>query len=489
MSDKMILVDIEDLHRQAVLCKSNTYVDPSTGFTVFTEYAHLKRKICCGNRCRHCPYGWENVVDHDAMKENQSVTVATRCTTTAAAATATDSSAVGSNSDGGIFSKVSLSKVKPLATGMMGSSLRPVARVKSGQRKEIVRLLEKIDEGTYFDDDMDMMDVKSCCQQSWVLVDEKKDNVSCLSPITVMMSSNTSSTSSSSSCCSDSGRDSGSGSRCDSAASSDSESSNKSDDCSTNGGNLEPSNSRRQTFTSKNVPYTRTGDTGTSMLLTGERRSKDDEAFEAMGTVDELCSTVGLVHAELGCTREDTMSSRPMSKESVKLQQWLVEVMSRLFDIGSHLAKPTRRKLDVEEDCGNHHEDEVSSKFQGDGVGNGFQVQHIQVLEEWIDSMTEQMPELLHFILPTGSRASAQMHVARCVCRRAERRVQPLVRDGVCDPNAAKYLNRLSDFLFTAARYCNYLEGKDEVQYKRPIRGAKQRNCVTIHLRDDEKKT
>ena len=59
--DSNTIPDIEDIHRHAVLCKSNTYIDPSTRFTVFTEYAHLKRGTCCGNKCRHCPYGWENV--------------------------------------------------------------------------------------------------------------------------------------------------------------------------------------------------------------------------------------------------------------------------------------------------------------------------------------------------------------------------------------------------------------------------------------------
>ena len=229
-------------------------------------------------------------------------------------------------------------------------------------------------------------------------------------------------------------------------------------------------------FTSKNVPYTRTGDAGTSVLLTGERRSKDDDAFEAMGTVDELCSIVGVVHAEI-------MNVVDAPEEYAELENWLLDVMSRLFDIGSHVAKP-RQVIENGEGDGDCDEAPV---FRADGVGNGFDIDHVYLLEEWIDHMTEDLPELTSFILPTGSKVAAQLHVARCVCRRAERVVLPLVRKGVCDPNAAKYLNRLSDFLFSAARWSNFCDGLDEVQYRRPIRGAKQRNRVNISLREEKK--
>lgn len=229
-------------------------------------------------------------------------------------------------------------------------------------------------------------------------------------------------------------------------------------------------------YTSKNVPYTRTGDSGTSVLLTGERRSKDDDAFEAMGTVDELCTFVGVVHAEI-------VSRADAPEEYAELEDWLLDVMSRLFDIGSHVAKP--RKNVQEDDDGN--EGESVPEFRADGVGNGFDIEHVYLLEEWIDHMTDELPELTSFILPTGSKVSAQLHVSRTVCRRAERIVSPLVRAGVCDPNAAKYLNRLSDFFFTAARWSNFCDGLDEVQYRRPIRGSKQRNRFNVNLRDEKK--
>ena len=97
----------------------------------------------------------------------------------------------------------------------------------------------------------------------------------------------------------------------------------------------------------------------------------------------------------------------------------------------------------------------------------GLRVSLIGVDEEWIDTMTDELPELLSFIIPTGSPASAQLHVARTVCRRAERRMVPLVHDvGTVDPAALAYVNRLSDYFFTAARFVNYCDGIDEVQYR-----------------------
>lgn len=214
-------------------------------------------------------------------------------------------------------------------------------------------------------------------------------------------------------------------------------------------------------LTRKNVPYTRKGDTGTSQLMTGERRFKDDAAFEAMGTVDELCSVIGVAHAELVASGAERYGN---------LEQYLLDIMSRLFDIGSHIAKP--RKV-TDDDSDNEEE-----SFQADGVGGGFHMCHIEDLEEWIDLYTEELPELLSFILPTGSKLAAQLHVARTVCRRAERRCVGLVEQKVCDPQALKYLNRLSDFFFSAARYANFREDTPDLLYRLPHRGAKQRNVV-----------
>ena len=201
------------------------------------------------------------------------------------------------------------------------------------------------------------------------------------------------------------------------------------------------------TLTAKNVPYTRSGDTGVSQLFTGERRSKDDILFEAMGTVDELCSIVGIVFAEI--KRIETCEEGDVNFGEVPLQ--LLDVMSRLFDVGSHIARPTLSALPPDK-----------SKEESFNT-------HVDVLEQWIDNMTEELPELTSFILPTGGVASAQLHLARTVCRRAERRMVPIIQDeiGSLDPAAYSYINRLSDYLFTVARYVNYCEGKDEVQYRK----------------------
>ena len=392
------ILDIEELHTQAVREKSNTYIDPETGFMVFTEYSHLKRGKCCGNVCRHCPYGWENV-----SYKNKN-----------------------------------------------GDSVSQQARVKSGDKEGIQLLLNKIDNGQYGEAGMKSMIIETNDDPRQLRNESKSESESE----------------------SDSESDSEFESESESESESELEIEQTIESKTTGKGGREGG-----TLTAKNVPYTRTGDKGTSMLLTGERRLKDDISFEAMGTVDELCSVVGLAHAELLSNIDLSIQQKQNNIDYQELNEWLLETMSRLFDVGSHIAKP-RRKCDDEDD---------EPIFVADGVGGGFDEAHTAALEEWIDIMTEQLPELTSFILPSGGKASAHLHLARTVCRRAERRVLPLVREGVCDPNTARYLNRLSDFFFIAARFTNFCEGKEEVQYRRYFRGAKQRNMVTIKLREEKK--
>jgi len=375
-SPTAVITDIEDIHRQAILDKQSTYIDPSTGFTVFTELSHLKRGKCCGNQCRHCPYGWSNV------KNERGEFV-------------TDSS----------------------------------ARVVSGDRERTGLLVKRILNGTYYD----IEDDKCNDNNTKDVVEENSKRMNA--------NDSTAHTNQSKTSKHINGHIKGEG----------------------KGG------SAGGTLTSKNVPYTRKGDTGTSQLFTGERRKKDDVLFEALGTVDELCSVVGVVYAELNSSIEKKQKASNNKSEDDRsygdLPDQLLDVMSRLFDVGSHIATPQKTTNNQQQEQTTNKNTNVKSR------NNSFHNHHAAVLEEWIDTMTDELPELTSFILPTGSIASAQLHVARTVCRRAERRMVPMVQDEqTVDPAALSYVNRLSDYFFTAARFVNYCEDRDEVQYRREVR-------------------
>jgi len=179
--------------------------------------------------------------------------------------------------------------------------------------------------------------------------------------------------------------------------------------------------------------YTKTGDGGKSSLFTGERRPKSDELFEVLGTIDELSSNIGLAMAH--------------ADPKLAYNEQLQRIQCILQDIGSLVATPhsSARKS---------HKDRVV-----------FSSRHTNELEEWIDEYTKELPALENFILPGGSVTSSTLHVARAVCRRAERK---LVNVEEVDAEALKYLNRLSDFLFTLARYAAKLDGVEETIYIRP---------------------
>ncbi|KAF5929206.1 corrinoid adenosyltransferase MMAB [Diceros bicornis minor] len=187
-----------------------------------------------------------------------------------------------------------------------------------------------------------------------------------------------------------------------------------------------------------NLPkiYTKTGDKGFSSTFTGERRPKDDHVFEAVGTTDELSSAIGFaieLIAEKG---------HPFAEELQKVQ-------CSLQDIGSALATPRSSAR------------EAHLKHAAFGAGP------VLELEQWIDKYSSQLPPLTAFILPSGGKSSSALHLCRAVCRRAERRVVPLVQMGETDANVAKFLNRLSDYLFTVARYAAMKEGNQEKIYKK----------------------
>jgi cob(I)alamin adenosyltransferase len=170
--------------------------------------------------------------------------------------------------------------------------------------------------------------------------------------------------------------------------------------------------------------YTRTGDDGTTGLVTGERRPKHDLRIEAYGTVDETNACIGLVRLHTG---QDTI-----------LDAMLARVQNDLFDLGADLATPENGKP----------QRRVPLRISD---------AQVERLEHELDGLNEALSPLRSFVLPGGAPAAAALHLARTVCRRAERLVVALndKPDEEVSPAAIKYLNRLSDFLFVAARHAN----------------------------------
>lgn len=178
--------------------------------------------------------------------------------------------------------------------------------------------------------------------------------------------------------------------------------------------------------------YTKTGDKGTTSLIGGTKVSKAHLRIESYGTVDELNSFIGLCR--------DTVQ-HDHSEDVLK------EIQDRLFTIGSALA------------C----DPEKEPKFALPDLKET----DITFLENEIDAMNEELPPMKNFILPGGSIAISNLHIARCVCRRAERLVVALHdENGMIDIIIQKYLNRLSDYLFVLARYIGKLHNVNEVAWK-----------------------
>ena len=177
--------------------------------------------------------------------------------------------------------------------------------------------------------------------------------------------------------------------------------------------------------------YTRTGDQGTSGLLTSDRLPKDSLIFDVLGTIDELSATIDIV--------QSICSSPSLSKELESIQCYLLE-------IGSCVATNNR-----------------SSRF---AFNDPTLVKHF---EEQIDKMTEELPELRHFILPGGSsQTRSQLHFSRAVYRRCERWVIKRLNEQTGeqqDTVMGIYINRLSDYLFTLARYMRHKEGHQDIIY------------------------
>ncbi|MEO0997472.1 MAG: cob(I)yrinic acid a,c-diamide adenosyltransferase [Pseudomonadota bacterium] len=172
--------------------------------------------------------------------------------------------------------------------------------------------------------------------------------------------------------------------------------------------------------------YTRTGDDGTTGLGDGTRVAKDAPRVEAYGTVDETNSAIGMIMAL------DTVPEH--------VRRVLLEVQHDLFDLGGELCIPGHVA--------------VTEAF-------------VTRLERELDAMNAELPTLKEFILPGGGPAAAACHLARTICRRAERRVQTLAHEQDISPLALRYLNRLSDLLFVIARVLARAESGSEILWKR----------------------
>ena len=170
--------------------------------------------------------------------------------------------------------------------------------------------------------------------------------------------------------------------------------------------------------------YTRTGDEGTTSLGDGTRSTKESARIEAIGTVDELNSYIGILLTE---------------NLEIGMRDKLENIQHDLFDLGGDLSIPGRVSM---------------SKMQ------------VTNLEEKVDQYNSTLPALKEFILPSGTRAAALCHVSRTVCRRAERCVVRLSRTETVAPFIIQYLNRLSDFLFVLCRILNHQQGVGDVLWQ-----------------------
>ena len=184
--------------------------------------------------------------------------------------------------------------------------------------------------------------------------------------------------------------------------------------------------------------YTKTGDAGDTGLGGGQRVPKDHPRIEAYGTVDELNSTIGVALEHV---------------KDAEVAAVLTQVQHHLFDLGGDLCilEPDKARFSMP----------------------AFPAERVAWLEQVLDKATDELPPLKEFVLPGGDLAAGHLHVARCVCRRAERLCVGLARDEQVSPSIVPYLNRLSDALFQAARLINKRTGRGDVLWnKQTKRGS-----------------
>jgi cob(I)alamin adenosyltransferase len=178
--------------------------------------------------------------------------------------------------------------------------------------------------------------------------------------------------------------------------------------------------------------YTKTGDKGKTSLIGGTKVLKSDLRIEAYGTIDELNSWIGYIIDYIN---------------DFSANQMLNEVQDRLFTIGSSLACDPKKEAKLS----------IPDLRETD----------VKRLEMEMDAIAETLPEMKHFILPGGHSSVSVTHIARCVCRRAERCcVRLLSQEGYVEPLILKYLNRLSDYLFILARYLSKMHNSQEIAWK-----------------------
>lgn len=178
----------------------------------------------------------------------------------------------------------------------------------------------------------------------------------------------------------------------------------------------------------KSLVYTKTGDKGTTSLVGGSRVPKTHIRLEAYGTVDELNSQLGLLNTYL----QDEMD-----------RNFVLGIQHKLFSIGSHLATD-QEKMQLN----------TASIVTPEDVAR---------IEQEIDKLDEQLPELRAFIIPGGCRGAAVCHICRTVCRRAERRILNLSETCTISPEVLAFVNRLSDYLFVLSRKINFDEQNNEI--------------------------
>lgn len=176
--------------------------------------------------------------------------------------------------------------------------------------------------------------------------------------------------------------------------------------------------------------YTRAGDQGSTALFGGAKVAKCDVRISAYGTIDELNAVLGLARA---------------GDVPPQIDRVLLQLQNQLFDLGAELASPQA-------------EDRGTERIQEDNV---------LALEKLIDTFEEDLPVLTSFILPGGSQTAATLHLARCVCRRAEREIVALSQEASLRETVLKYVNRVSDLLFVLARAANASAGVSDVAWTR----------------------